>query len=271
MTWRTSTMPEAEILRRVNDRKWHHAFEIFPGITTPGGSFIEPATIVSAYGVPDDLTGMTALDIGTFDGPYAFELERRGARVTAMDIQPPDVTAFNTAKEILGSEVRYIQGSVYDLPALVQQQKFDIIFFPGVYYHLKHPILAFEQISSSLAPSGTMHFIGECLISYAERLDGSRENASWLKDAAASDVPICLSYPGLYKGVSNWFVPNLACMKSWLQAAGLHLQRYEFYHAPDAEPYPHQRLWGTAVKVGQQVQEHPIVGIDPELQAWRRD
>ncbi len=269
MTWRTSTMPISEILRRISERHWHHAYEIAPGVITPGGSFIDPAQTVSHYGVPDDLTGLTALDIGTFDGPYAFELERRGARVTAIDIQPPEITAFNIAKEILGSKVEYIQGSVYDLPDLVSNQ-FDIIFFPGVYYHLKYPILAFEQIAKVLSASGKMHFIGEGLISYAERLDGSQEKSSWVREAAASEVPVCLSYPGVYKGVSNWFVPNLACMKSWLQAAGFQLEKYDFTHAPEEKPYPHQRLWGTASKIGLPVKEHPIVAEDPELAAWRR-
>jgi 2-polyprenyl-3-methyl-5-hydroxy-6-metoxy-1,4-benzoquinol methylase len=267
--WRTSQLPLAEIKRLVASRHWHHDYEIVPGVFTPGGSQIDPQKTVSAYGVPDDLTGMTALDIGTFDGPYAFELERRGATVTAIDIQPPDVTAFNVAHQILGSQVNYIQGSIYDLPQLTDQ-RFDIVFFPGVYYHLKHPIMAFEQIAKVMIDGGKLHFIGECLISYAERLDGSRETGGWIKQAADSDVPLCLSYPGLYKGVSNWFVPNLACIKSWLTAAGFTLERHGFYHAPAETPYPHQRLHGTAVKANIAVKEHPIVAEDQELAAWRR-
>lgn len=267
--WRTSKLSNEEVCHLVNSRTWHHAFEIVPGVTTPGTSFINPAGVVSAYGVPDDLTGKRALDIGTFDGPYAFELERRGADVIAIDIQPPDVTGFNIAKQILDSNVRYIQGTVYDLTKLVDQP-FDLVFFPGVYYHLKYPILAFEQIAASLKPEGLLHFTGECLISYAERLDGSREKAPWIQDAAKSDVPLCLSYPGVYKGVSNWFVPNLACIRSWLAASGFSLLRHDFYHNPAASPYPHQRLWGTAAKKMVPVKEHPIVAEDAELAAWAR-
>jgi 2-polyprenyl-3-methyl-5-hydroxy-6-metoxy-1,4-benzoquinol methylase len=54
------------------------------------------------------------LDIGAWDGPFTFELERRGAQVTALDIQDPDVTVFNAVKEIKNSSATYVCGSVYD-------------------------------------------------------------------------------------------------------------------------------------------------------------
>lgn len=266
--WRTSTLSDEEVRRLVGLRTWHHKFEIVPGIMTTGTSYIDPAVTVSAYGVSEDLSGSVAVDVGTFDGPYAFELERRGAHVTAIDIQPPDVTAFNVAKRILGSNVRYIQGSVYDLPSLLNEAV-DLIFFPGVYYHLKHPILAFERINKVLKPNGRLYFSGECLVSYAERLDGSREQMEWVHSAAKSEVPLCLSYPGIYKGVSNWFVPNVSCIVSWLKATGFDLLWQDILDNPDATPYPHQRFAGAAVKVGDPVKEHPIVAEDPELAQWR--
>lgn len=266
--WRTSSLSDEEVRRLVGLRTWHHKFEIVPGIMTSGTSYIDPARTVSVYGVSENLAGAVAVDIGTFDGPYAFELERRGARVTAVDIQPPDVTAFNTAKHILASEVSYIQGSVYNLPRLLNETV-DLVFFPGVYYHLKHPILAFEKINEALKPNGHLYFSGECLVSYAERLDGSREQSEWVSLAANSEVPLCLSYPGVYKGVSNWFVPNSACVRSWLSAAGFDLLWQDILDTPDARPYPHQRFAGAAVKVRDPVKEHPIVAEDAELAQWR--
>jgi tRNA (mo5U34)-methyltransferase len=81
------------------------------------------------------------LEIGTFDGAIAFECETRGAKLTGLDIQDPSKTGFNVAKEIRQSRVDYVQGSVYDLAALFTE-KFDYVFFLGVFYHLKNPVLA---------------------------------------------------------------------------------------------------------------------------------
>ena len=60
-------------------RHWYHRIEIKPGIVTPG---INDATVTLAMlDLPDDATGLRVLDVGTRDGFFAFELERRGAEV----------------------------------------------------------------------------------------------------------------------------------------------------------------------------------------------
>jgi hypothetical protein len=70
-----------------------------PGVMTPGDWVaIDSAKLLdTVYAVPMDLTGLRALDLGTLDGVHAFELERRGASVTALDIQSTDVTAIPRA------------------------------------------------------------------------------------------------------------------------------------------------------------------------------
>ena len=66
--------------------------------------------------LPADLTGKRVLDIGAWNGGYSFECERRGAaEVVAYSLENPDVTGFNRLKALLGSRVRYVQGSVYTL------------------------------------------------------------------------------------------------------------------------------------------------------------
>jgi tRNA (mo5U34)-methyltransferase len=65
------------------------------------------------YGIPEDLTGKSALDIGAWDGLYSFELERRRASVVALDIQDPERTGFNIARKIKNSSVKYLKCSVY--------------------------------------------------------------------------------------------------------------------------------------------------------------
>ena len=169
------------------------------------------ATLDERFALPQDLGGKRALDIGTLDGPYAFELERRGARVVALDIQSPDQTAFNTAKRVRRSKVEYIQGSAYDLAKLTTG-KFDFVCFFGVYYHMKHPLLAFEQIHSVLADDGLLLFEGECLLNHAE-VPGfpGATNPELVRTLATSELPLTLFYAGRYKSdMTNWFVPNPA-------------------------------------------------------------
>src|SRR4051794_38772814 len=70
--------------REVAERDWYHTQELAPGVETPGMFDLRP--YVDRYGIPPDLTGKRVLDVGTFEGFWAFELERRGAEVTAIDV-----------------------------------------------------------------------------------------------------------------------------------------------------------------------------------------
>jgi hypothetical protein len=210
-------------------------------------------------GVAIDLGGLRAIDIGTYDGPLAFAMEKRGAIVTAADIQDPDHTGFNTAKRLLGSNVEYVRSSVYDLSKRVGA--FDIILFSGVYYHLKHPILAFEELER-ISHGGTQLFVeGECFVNYAETLEG-RPTAT--RELADSEIPMCLAYPGRYKGTSNWFVPNVACLKGWIACGGFNLKSYKVIADGQQRFIGHavrspQPLSYMAPREGDTLIEHPLV------------
>src|SRR4051794_41962593 len=54
---------------------WYHTLEVAPGVVTPGWFDLRP--IVDKMPWPD-VRGKRCLDVGTFDGFLAFELERRG-------------------------------------------------------------------------------------------------------------------------------------------------------------------------------------------------
>jgi tRNA (mo5U34)-methyltransferase len=135
-------------------RTCYHRYEVEPGLITPG-QFLElnPKLCLDELGISQDLSGLRALDIGAFDGPFTFELERRGAQVTALDIQDPDVTVFNAVKEIKQSSANYVRGSIYDAQPEALGA-YDIVLFAGVYYHLKNPVLALQRIRRLLADGG---------------------------------------------------------------------------------------------------------------------
>src|SRR4051812_39647712 len=120
---------------QVAGREWYHTLELAPGVVTPG--WFDLRTVAGRLPWPD-LTGRRCLDVGTFDGFWAFEMERRGAaEVVAADILDPrrwdwpaDATeeaiaavgerkdqgqGFEIAREALGSAVKRLELSVYDL------------------------------------------------------------------------------------------------------------------------------------------------------------
>jgi tRNA (mo5U34)-methyltransferase len=119
---------------------------------------------VGRYGLPDDLTGMRALDVGTFDGFWAFELERRGADVTAIDVDdvreydwPPRMRAaahgtrgetFAVAREASGSEVERVSTTIYDATPEAVGGTFDLVFCGSVLIHLRDPMLALERLAA---------------------------------------------------------------------------------------------------------------------------
>jgi tRNA (mo5U34)-methyltransferase len=159
---RSSTSSAAEAQR------WYHAIELPDGTVTPG--WFDLRSVVPRYGLPDDLRGKRALDVGTWDGFWAFELERRGAEVVAIDLddesaldwparrRPSSFSSgrgdgFRIAREALGSSVERVELSVYDAtPERVGT--FDLVFCGSVLIHLRDQLLALERIASVTAPGG---------------------------------------------------------------------------------------------------------------------
>jgi tRNA (mo5U34)-methyltransferase len=140
---------------------WYHTLELAPGLVTEG--MFDHRPFVDRYGLPDDLAGQRALDVGTFDGFWAFELERRGATVTGIDVAriqeldwPPRLRPredgrrgerFQLAREVLGSSVERVGLSVYDATPERLGGRFDLIFCGSVLVHLRDPMLALERMA----------------------------------------------------------------------------------------------------------------------------
>src|SRR5205085_12018141 len=165
------------------------------------------------------------LDIGAWDGPYTFELERRGAQVTALDIQDPDITGFNAVKQIKYSSAMYIRGGIYDAhPETLGT--YDLILFVGVYYHLKNPVLAFQRIRRLITDRGTLFIEGA---SVRDHLAGELNKALGLpKSSVRTTAEILdqlpLSYydteQKIYSHWSNWWFPTTRCLTVILQDSG---------------------------------------------------
>ena len=149
--------------RRVADHDWYHTMEIVPGLVTDG--WFDLRDLVRHYGLPDDMTGLRALDIGTWDGFWAFEMERRGAEVVALDVdherdydwpprrRPAEPRAldrgagFRIARELRGSAVERVVCNIYDATP-ERLGTFDFVFCGTVLVHLRDQLRALERFAN---------------------------------------------------------------------------------------------------------------------------
>ena len=199
-----------EIERLIREHgRWWHEIELAPGLFTPGDdSNRMKLPILDQLGLPADLRGRRALDIGCSDGYFTFEMERRGARVVSMDFVPEHYTGFSTARQILGSTAEYHMETVYNLsPA--KYGHFDVVLFMGVLYHLRKPQAALDAIRSVMRP-GAQLFVGTMMIDeFVQLPDGSTTTLAALNPKLA-EIPLWQAYPGdsLNGDYTNCFAPN---------------------------------------------------------------
>jgi len=204
------------MMAKVNSINWYHAIEVAPGVVTPGP--YDPRPLLDLMGFPKDLSGKTVLDIGANDGFFTFEAERRGAkRVLAMDRHPADHRGFALACELRGSKAEYVMGSVYDLSPETHGI-FDVVFFFGVLYHLRHPLPALDKIHSICREYALVetHVLDQYFVHQGEKVPLEQLHPS-LKDS-----PVMQFYPNneLNDDWSNWWAPNIQCLRSMLDTSG---------------------------------------------------
>jgi tRNA (mo5U34)-methyltransferase len=211
----------AEVERLIAEHgRWWHEIELAPGIVTPGDdSNRMKLPILDALGLPPDLRGKRALDIGCSDGYFSFELEKRGADVVAIDFVPETYTGFATARKILGSRVDYRMDNVYNLTP-DDYGRFDVVLFLGVLYHLRKPLAALDAIRSVM-PEGAQLFVGTMLIDeYFLLPDGSTTTLDAV-NPLLKNVPLWQAYPGdtLNGDFTNCFAPNRRALEAALEEA----------------------------------------------------
>lgn len=151
---------DPQLDERVRAQEWYHTLELAPGVRTPG--WFDLRSVVAQVPLPASLAGARCLDVGTFDGFWAFEMERRGAaEVVAVDVldphgwdwpaeRPADVLAdlaarkragdgFELAREALGSSVQRLERSVYELDPAADG-RYDLVFVGSLLLHLRDPV-----------------------------------------------------------------------------------------------------------------------------------
>ena len=185
---------------------WWHSFDL------PDGGFIRGVCGIESlrdrirrFPIPDDLRGKRVLDIGTWDGWFAFEMERRGAEVMAIDCW--DNPRFRQMHAIYNSRVDYRQFDMYELtPDRVG--RFDIVLFMGVLYHLKHPLLALERVCALTTDFAA---VDSFVLREEHRLAGT------LADRNIMEFYETDEFGGQF---DNWVGPTLSCLMAFCRTAG---------------------------------------------------
>ena len=203
-----------QMIKRV--KYWYHTIDLGDGLVTPGWEKIKRLNENMIAFLPVSFEGISVLDVGCWDGLFSFEAERRGAsRVLAIDnlaggdgfsqktldsIKGDGFKPLETARAVLGSNIQYEFGNVYDLSPEVHG-KFDCTLFFGVLYHLWHPLLALERLRKVTT---------KCLFIETH-----------VNEAIDQSVPLIRFYPrGEKYEASTWVGPNILALYEMLKVVG---------------------------------------------------
>jgi tRNA (mo5U34)-methyltransferase len=218
---------------------WFHNIDL-NGVPTAPEHFLGDYPRVKfrrfAAALPRDLSGQSVLDIGCNAGFYSLEMKRRGARrVLGIDFDERYLAQARFAAEVCEVDVEFRQISVYDLALL--RERFDVVLFMGVLYHLRHPLLALDLIHEHVARD---------LMVFQSMLRGGGSIADVAANYDFSDTSHFeqSGYPRLHfiehayaNDPTNWWVPNRACTEAMLRASG-----FEILGHPEEEVYLCRRV-----------------------------
>jgi tRNA (mo5U34)-methyltransferase len=221
--------------RRVRElAPWFHNLDLL-GVQTAPEHFLGDYPRVKwqgfAQAIPEDLHGMSVLDIGCNAGFFALEMKRRGAeRVLGIDSDPRYLAQAALASSVLGLPITLQQLSVYEVSTL--REHFDWVFFTGVLYHLRYPLLALDLIRK--------HVVRNHLV-FQSMQRGSQDVFEPEPDYPFSEQAIFdrAEFPRLHfvehkysNDETNWWIPNRSCVEAMLRSSG-----FDILAHPEAEVY----------------------------------
>ena len=215
-----------QIRQRVEELgEWFHNLDL-GGVQTAPDHFLGDYPQIKwqqfSSAVPKDLTGKSVLDVGCNAGFYSIQMKRRGAaRVVAIDTDEQYLEQARFAAKVSDAEIEFRKLSVYRVGDL--RERFDLVLFMGVLYHLRHPLLALELLHE--------HVVADLLVTQS-LLRGARENMDVPRDLAFWETEIFGrdQFPRMYfveqrfaNDPTNWWIPNRSCFEAMLRSAGFEI------------------------------------------------
>lgn len=231
----TAALSSEEIESRVRELgAWFHNIDL-KGVKTAPNHFLGDYPSVKfqsfRHAIPKDLSGKSVLDIGCNAGFYSIEMKKRGAsRVLAIDSDEEYLNQARFAAAINEAKIEFRKMSVYDVPRL--RERFDVVIFMGVLYHLRHPLLALDLLHD--------HVVKDLLV-FQSMQRGSKAAFAVEEDYPFSETGVFHQedFPKMhfvehrYSGdCTNWWIPNRACVEAMLRSSG-----FEIMDHPEEEVY----------------------------------
>ncbi len=201
---------------------WFHNMDL-DGVRTAPNHFLGdyPHAHWRAFesALPSDLSGCSVLDIGCNAGFFSIEMKRRGAaRVVGIDSDTRYLAQARFAADVADADIEFHRMTVYEAQQL--NERFDLVLFLGVLYHLRHPLLALDIIHEHLAAD---------LLLCQSMLRGSAVVAATKDDYPFTETTLFdrAEFPRMYfvekkyaGDPTNWWIPNRACLEAMLRSAG---------------------------------------------------
>ena len=229
-----------EIRHRVAELgDWFHNLDL-GGVKTAPHHFLGDYPAVKwerfSSAIPDDLHGKSVLDVGCNAGFYSIQMKQRGAdRVVGIDTDDHYLDQARFAAKVNGVEIEFHKLSVYRVGEL--QERFDLVLFMGVLYHLRHPLLALDLLHE--------HAVGDLMVAQS-MLRGSSESMELPRDLEFWDDKAFddENFPRMYfiehrlaNDPTNWWIPNRAGFEAMLRSAG-----FDILDHPEAEVFICRRV-----------------------------
>jgi tRNA (mo5U34)-methyltransferase len=223
------------IARRVRELgPWFHNLDLF-GVQTAPDHFLGDYPAIKwrrfAHALPQDMRGMSVLDIGCNGGFYSIEMKRRGAeRVVGIDFDDDYLAQARFAAEVCGMEIEFRNLSVYDVAAL--GTTFDVVLFMGVLYHLRHPLLALDLIHQHAAKD---LFVFQSMQRGSDGVAALDDDYPFVESGIfeRADYPKLHFVEHSYAGdPTNWWIPNRSCVEAMLRSSG-----FRILARPEAEVF----------------------------------
>ena len=213
---------------------WFHNIDLGQGLWTAPDHFLGnyPGFKFDRFkaALPADLTGKSVLDIGCNAGFYSVEMARRGAaRVLGIDEDERYLAQARLVADTLGfPHLEFRRLNVYDVGAL--RERFDLVIFMGVLYHLRHPLLALDLIREHAIReegAGGLLLFQTMQQGSNEVVDVPEDHPFHAEDGGPPPIFDDPGYPRMHfiersfsNDWTNWWAPNRACSAAMLRASG---------------------------------------------------
>jgi tRNA (mo5U34)-methyltransferase len=229
------TLSQQDLEKQIRDlAPWFHNIEI-NGIRTAPDHFLGDYPNLKwtkfADALPGDLSGKTVLDIGCNAGFYSIEMLKRGAeRVVGIDTDPHFLAQARLVTDFYDADVDLHQMSIYDVAKL--GEKFDVVLCLGVFYHLRHPLLALDLLHE--------HVVKDMLVFQTlQRGSSEVQDLDANYDFWATEMFDKPGFPRMSfiehryaDDITNWWFPNHAGTEAMLRSAGFEIEQH-----PEEEVY----------------------------------